>query len=91
MTDDPWNKIEERYPKDKEVEGVIVRTASYGMLVRLEPGVEGLIHVSKLGGMTGQALKEREKVEVYIESIDVVKRKISLGLVVSDKKQVIYK
>ena len=91
LTDDPWNKIEERYPKDKEVEGVIVRTASYGMLVRLEPGVEGLINVSKLGGMTGQALKEREKVEVYIESIDVVKRKISLGLVVSDKKQVIYK
>jgi len=57
--------------------------------VRLEPGVEGLVHISKLG--TSTELKEGDKVEVYIESIDVAKRKISLGLVVSDKSKVIYK
>ena len=67
----------------------MVRLASFGALVRLEAGVEGLIHISKLAGSPG--LKEKDKVEVYIESIDVAKRKISLGLVLSDKKNVIYK
>jgi len=89
MTDDPWGKIEEKYAKDKEVSGTVVRLANYGALVRLEPGVEGLVHISKLG--TSTELKEGDKVEVYIESIDVAKRKISLGLVVSDKSKVIYK
>lgn len=87
---DPWEKIEEKYPKDKEVSGEAVRIASFGVLVRLEPGVEGLIHISKLAGATEQ-IKEGDKVEVYIESIDVAKRKISLGLVVKDKKKMIYK
>lgn len=89
LSDDPWSKIEDRYPKDKEVEGSVVRLANFGALVRLEPGVEGLIHVSKLTG--GTEVKEGQKVQVYIESIDVAKRKISLGLVVTDKKNVIYK
>jgi ribosomal protein S1 len=57
--------------------------------VRLEVGVEGLIHISKLVG--GVAVKDGDKVNVYIESIDVPKRKISLGLVLSDKSTVIYK
>ncbi len=88
LADDPWSKIEEKYPKDKELEGTVVRLASFGALVRLEAGVEGLIHISKLAGVT---LKEGDKVEVYIESIDVAKRKISLGIVSMDKKNVIYK
>lgn len=89
LSDDPWLKIEEKYPKEKEVDGVVVRLAAFGALVRLEAGVEGLIHISKLVG--GVGLKENDKVQVYIESIDVGKRKISLGLVMSDKKNVIYK
>jgi ribosomal protein S1 len=89
LSDDPWLKIEDKYPKDKEVEGTVVRLASFGALVRLEAGVEGLIHISKLAGSAG--LKEKEVVQIYIESIDVAKRKISLGLVMSDKKNVIYK
>jgi ribosomal protein S1 len=89
MSDDPWEKIEDKYPKDKEVDGVVVRIANFGALVRLEAGVEGLIHISKLGG--GVNFKEGDKVSVYIESIDVAKRKISLGLVMTDKTTVIYK
>jgi small subunit ribosomal protein S1 len=89
LTDDPWDKIEERYPKDKETEGEVVRLANFGALVKLETGVEGLIHVSKLTG--GTNLKEGDKVQVYIESIDVQKRKISLGIVETSKKNVIYK
>jgi small subunit ribosomal protein S1 len=89
LSDDPWLKIEEKYPKDKELEGKVVRLAAFGALVRLEAGVEGLIHISKLAG--GVGVKEGDMVQVYIESIDVAKRKISLGLVMTDKKNVIYK
>jgi len=89
MSSDPWEKIEEKYPKEKELEGVVVRIANFGALVKLENGVEGLVHVSKLIG--GVVLKEGDKVQVYIENVDVAKRKISLGLVSMDKKNVIYK
>lgn len=88
---DPWEKIEEKYPKEKEIEGTVVRVASFGALVRLEAGVEGLVHISKLAGATEQNIKEGEKLEVYIESIDVPKRKISLGLVMTGKEKVLYK
>ena len=89
LSDDPWSIIEEKYPKDKEVEGEVVRIANFGALVKLETGVEGLIHISKLTG--GVSVKEGETVQVYIESIDVQKRKISLGIVETSKKNVIYK
>jgi len=89
LSNDPWEDIEGKYPKDKELEGEIVRLANFGALVKLETGVEGLIHISKLTG--GINLKDGEKVQVYIESIDVQKRKISLGLVNTGKKNVIYK
>ncbi|MBP9817831.1 S1 RNA-binding domain-containing protein [Candidatus Shapirobacteria bacterium] len=89
MSGDPWELIEDKYPKDKEIEGVVVKVATFGALVRLEDGVEGLIHISKLG--TAGNLKDGDKVQVYIESIDTKKRKISLGLVESDKSKVMYK
>ena len=89
LSDDPWEKIENKYPKDKETEGEVVRLANFGALVKLEVGVEGLIHISKLTG--GVSLKEGDNVHVYIESIDVQKRKISLGIVETSKKNVIYK
>jgi small subunit ribosomal protein S1 len=89
LTGDPWEKIEGKYPKDKETEGEVVRIANFGALVKLEIGVEGLIHISKL--TTGVTLKEGDKVQVYIESIDVKKRKISLGIVETNKKNIIYK
>lgn len=89
LSNDPWEKIEDKYPKDKEIEGEVVRIASFGALVKLETGVEGLIHISKLTG--GVNFKEKDKVMVYIESIDVEKRKISLGIVETDKKNIIYK
>lgn len=89
MSGDPWEKIEEKYPKEKELEGIVVRIANFGALVRLEAGVEGLIHISKL--TQGVNFKEGDKVDVYIESVDVAKRKISLGMVETGKNSVIYK
>jgi len=50
LTTDPWEKIEKKYPKEKEIEGEVIRKEKYGYFIRLEPGIEGLIHISKLNG-----------------------------------------
>ncbi len=78
LTKDPWEDIEKKYPKDKEITGVIVRQEKYGYIVRFEPGVEGLIHISKIPPQS--RLKVGEKVGVYIEKINKKTRRISLLL-----------
>ncbi len=78
LQNDPWQSIEEKYPKDKEHEGVIVRKERYGYFVRLEPGVEGLIHVSKLSGE--ENFEIGKKVKVFIERISDKDRRMSLIL-----------
>lgn len=78
LQNDPWQNIEEKYPKDKEHEGVIVRKERYGYFVRLEPGVEGLIHISKLSGE--ENFEINQKVKVFIERISDKDRRMSLIL-----------
>ncbi len=85
---DPWKGIDKKYSKDAEYDGEVVKLANFGALVRLEAGVEGLIHISKLAG--GEKLNIGDKVKVYVETMDVDRRKISLGIVDS-KKKVMYK
>ncbi len=80
---DPWEKIEEKYPKDKEVEGEIVRKEKYGYFVRLEPGVEGLIHISKLTG--DENLEIGKKIKAFVERINVKNRRMSLVLPQKEK------
>ncbi len=80
---DPWHHIEEKYPKEKEHEGEIVRKERYGYFVRLEPGVEGLIHISKLSGE--EHLDIGQKVKVFIERISDKERRMSLILPQTDK------
>lgn len=80
---DPWESIEERYPKDKEVKGEIVRKEKYGYIVRLEPGIEGLIHISKVTGH--ESVEIGKPITVYIEKIDVKQRRISLVFALVDK------
>jgi len=83
LTVDPWSQIEERYPKDKEVEGEIVRQERYGYFVKLEPGIEGLIHISKLTGK--ENLKIGSKIKAFIEKADKRNRKMSLVLTQQEK------
>ncbi len=78
LTPDPWSDIEKRYPKDREVEGTIIRRERYGYFVRLSPGIEGLIHVSKLA--PGQEFQVGAKVNAFIERITPESRKLSLVL-----------
>lgn len=76
LSGDPWKNIEKLYPPDKEINGEIVRKERYGYIVRLDEGVEGLIHISKVTGDT--TLEVGKKVSVYIEKIDAKARRISL-------------
>lgn len=80
---DPWEKLDKKYTKDKKVKGEVTRLAPFGAFVQLEPGVEGLIHISKIPAE--QEMKVGDKVEVYIESIDLKQRRISLGMILSAK------
>lgn len=88
LTPDPWKKIEERYPKDKEAEGEIIRKEKYGYIVRFEPGVEGLLHISKVS--PSDKLAVGKKIAVFVEKVDVKNRRMSL-ILVSKEKPVVYR
>lgn len=83
LSTDPWETIEEKYPKEKEIEGEVIRKEHYGYFVRLEPGIEGLIHVSKLSG--DEDLQIGSKVKVFVERVNKKDRKMSLVLPIKAK------
>lgn len=75
---DPWETIEKDYPKDKEIAGEVIRKEQYGYFVRLAPGIEGLIHISKLDGK--EDFKIGQKIKAFVEKIDKKSRRMSLIL-----------
>ena len=82
---DPWERIEEKYPEGSLHTGKVSRRAPFGIFVSLEPGVDGLLHVSKLGEgkrtrNMGEIGKEGETIPVKVDRVDREKRKISLSL-----------
>jgi small subunit ribosomal protein S1 len=82
---DPWDKVVARYPEGSFQNGVVSRLATFGAFVTLGDGVDGLVHISKLGGgkrinHPREVLKEGEHLEVRIESVDRAERRISLAL-----------
>ena len=83
LTPDPWKNILDRFPIESSVTGEVVRSAPYGIFVKLEPGIEGLLHISKL--TPGKEPQIGDKLECLVEKIDTVKRKISLTLVPTAK------
>lgn len=78
LTPDPWQDFEKKYPKDKEIEGVVIRKEKYGYFVRLEPGIEGLIHSSKVKDKN--EVEVGKKVKVYVERVNLKNRRLSLIL-----------
>lgn len=79
LTPDPWKNILDHFPPDSTVTGTVMRLAPYGVFVKLETGIEGLIHISKI--TTGSEPKVGETIECIVEKVDPTKRKISLTLV----------
>ncbi len=82
---DPWQAIEAKYPVGARFKGTVTNIADYGAFVELEPGVEGLIHVSEMSWTKknihpGKIVSTSQQVEVQILEVDPSKRRISLGL-----------
>jgi len=80
---DPWGEIETRYPVDSRLKGKVVRLTSFGALVEIESGIEGLVHISKIPPEF--SINEGDNIDIYIESVDKKARRISLGLVLKEK------
>lgn len=80
----PWTTVEERYHINQLVEGKITRIVDYGAFAEIEPGVEGLLHVSHLSrsnvGSVGEVVKEGETHLLRILSIDPKRQRIGLSL-----------
>jgi len=85
LTPHPWDEVEIKYPIGVTVEGTVVSLTNYGAFIEIEPGVEGLIHVSEISWTRhiknpSEEYSMGDKVEAKVISIDSEERKISLGV-----------
>lgn len=85
MQPNPWENIEGRYPPSTSVRGIITKLVPYGAFVEIEPGVEGLIHVSELSWTKritrpSDVLQLNQQVEAIVLGINKEEQKISLGV-----------
>ncbi len=82
---DPWTTVTELYPVNSTIKGVISSVTEYGAFVELEPGVEGLVHISEMSWSKRlkhpkHLVRKGEEVEVQVLGIDPDERRISLGI-----------
>lgn len=82
---DPWEGVELTYPKGMKIKGRVTNITDYGAFVELQPGIEGLVHVSEMSWTKknvhpGKIVSTSEEVEVAILDVDPIKRRVSLGL-----------
>ncbi len=85
MGDDPWMGVGRRYPAQTRMFGKITNIADYGAFVEIEPGIEGLVHVSEMDWTNKNIAPNKlvtmgQEVEVMVLEIDEDKRRISLGM-----------
>ena len=85
MGDDPWMGVSRRYPSSTRLFGKVTNIADYGAFVELEPGIEGLVHVSEMDWTNKNIAPTKlvtlgDEVEVMVLEIDEDKRRISLGM-----------
>ncbi len=85
LLEDPWQGIEAKYPVNARFQGRVTNITDYGAFVELEPGIEGLIHVSEMSWTKknvhpGKIVATSQEVDVQVLEVDPVKRRISLGL-----------
>src|SRR4051812_1299139 len=85
LESDPWGDIGSKFPIGKRIKGTVTNITDYGAFVELEPGIEGLIHVSEMSWTKknvhpGKILSTTQEVDVQVLEVDPAKRRISLGL-----------
>ncbi|OGW80827.1 MAG: 30S ribosomal protein S1 [Omnitrophica bacterium RIFCSPLOWO2_12_FULL_44_17] len=85
MSENPWDRVGDRYHGDDEIEGTVRNITDYGIFVELEPGIDGLIHVSDISWLKklthpSEVAKKGDKIKAKILSLDPDNRKVSLGV-----------
>jgi len=85
LQEDPWDTVEAKFPLGSVHTGRVTNITDYGAFVELEPGVEGLVHVSEMSWTKknvhpGKIVSTSQEVEVMVLEIDTAKRRVSLGL-----------
>ena len=85
LEDDPWSNVDTKYPIESRFSGRVTNITDYGAFVELEPGIEGLVHVSEMSWTKknvhpGKIVSTSQEVEIVVLDVDVSKRRISLGL-----------
>ena len=85
LGDDPWDGIGRRYPQGTRMFGKVTNITDYGAFVEIEPGIEGLVHVSEMDWTNknvnpGKVVQVGDEVEVMVLEIDGERRRISLGM-----------
>ena len=84
-TSSPWEDVERRYPIGAKVKGTVVNVMNYGVFVRLEDGIEGLVHISEMSwtkrlAHPGEMVNLGDEIEVIVLNVDKERQEISLGL-----------
>ncbi|MBI3233423.1 MAG: 30S ribosomal protein S1 [Bacteroidetes bacterium] len=84
LTQDPWGNIGDRYPVGSKHKGFVRNMTSYGLFVELEPGVDGLLHVSDLSWTKkikhpNEFVKKDQELDVVVLELDIENRRLSLG------------
>ncbi len=84
LTPDPWEELMKKYPVGSKHSGTARNLTNFGVFVELEPGIDGLVHISDLSWTKkirhpGEVVKKGEQIEVVVLGIDTEQRKISLG------------
>jgi small subunit ribosomal protein S1 len=84
LTDDPWDTLPKKYPRGTKVKGKVIKLTEYGAFVEVEPGIDGLCHISELSeehvDKTQDVVKPGEEVEVMVLDVDPGERRISLSI-----------
>ncbi len=83
LTKDPWLEKAKKHPAESRVKGKVTRLAAYGAFVEIEPGLEGLIHISKIPAET--KIDVGDTVDCFVEALEENKRRLALGLVLKEK------
>ncbi len=93
MSNDPWHSVAERYPTHTRVIGKVTKVADFGVFLEVEPGVEGLLHVSELD-LAGKSTKEKLKsievgttIDCLITSVDMKEHKLGLSVRALEKHE----
>lgn len=84
-TSSPWDDVERRYPVGARVKGRVVNVMNYGVFIRLEDGIEGLVHISEMSwtrrlAHPGEVVNLGDEIEVIVLNVNREKQEISLGI-----------